>query len=165
MTAVHEALIDRVAEEREERRKEATRVDEHDGLEIEAEALERYRLEQLLERARAAGERDRRVAPRQHEVLAGAQVLHQLELGESAVPPFELRHEARQDADDAPPFAERSVGQRAHGADRAAAVDDTEARRREHFAQAVRGGAVLLMRGAARGTVNTHRALDRPGSC
>src|SRR5438270_7827042 len=49
MARVHEALLDRAAEELEERREESARVHHHDGTQIQPEALERDGFQQLLE--------------------------------------------------------------------------------------------------------------------
>ena len=60
--------------------------------------------------------------------------------------PFEVGHELRQDADHAAAARERTVGERAHRAHRAAAVDDADAGVREHLAEPARRGAIVGMR-------------------
>src|SRR5207248_6397010 len=91
---VHEALLDRVREELEERREESARVHHHDGIQIQPEALERDGSQQLLERAGAPGQGDRGLTQGQHHMLAGAQVLDQLQVAQPLVTPLEIGHEA-----------------------------------------------------------------------
>src|SRR5437764_14277765 len=121
---VHEALLDRAGEQLEERREESARVHHHDGIQIQPEALERDGFQQLLERAGAPGQGDRGLTQAQHHVLAGAQVLDQLQVAQPLVTPLEIGHEARQDADHVSALAECAIGQRAPGAGGAAAVAD-----------------------------------------
>ncbi len=59
-----------------------------------------------------------------------------------------------------PPALERTVGQRAHRPGRAAAVDDSDALLGEYLAKAVRGGAIVGVRDAARRAVHAHGPLD-----
>ena len=160
MARVHEALLDRVREELEERREESARVHHHDGIQIQPEALERDRFQQLLERAGAAGQGDRGLTQGQHHVFAGAQVLDQLQVAQPLVTPLEIGHEARQDADHASALAECAIGERAHGAGRAATIDDSNTLACEHLAQAPCGGPILGVGGAARRAVHAHGPLD-----
>ncbi len=143
-----------------ERSEESPGVHQHDGIEVQPETLERDSLEQLLERAGAAGKCDRRLAERQHHVLAGAQVLDQLQARQSLVPPLELGHESRQDADHPAAVTERAVCERAHGADRAAPVHNPDSLSGEHLAQAPRCGPILRVREAAGGAVHADGGLD-----
>src|SRR5574339_446853 len=57
VTAVHEALLDRASEQRQQRLEEAARVHQYDRREVDAEAFQADHLEQLLERAGAARQR------------------------------------------------------------------------------------------------------------
>ena len=83
----------------------AARVHEHDRVEVEAEALQRQGLEQLVERAAAAGQRHDPLAALQHQVLALPHVVDQQQLRQPPVTPLELDHEAGQHAHDGPPRA------------------------------------------------------------
>jgi hypothetical protein len=56
-------------------------------------------LEQFLQRAAAARQGDHRVRVGEQAMLALAHVLHQFQSGQSGMAPFQIRHEARQDAD------------------------------------------------------------------
>ena len=160
---IHEVFIDRALQHLHERREEPARVHQHDRVEVKTQALEGDRLEQFLERARTPGEGDRRLAQGEHRVLARPQILDELQIGQSPVTPLEVRHEARQYADHLPAGGERPVGERSHGARRAAAVDDRDAGPGQHLSQPVRGGAVVGVRGAARGAVHAHGT--RRGRC
>src|SRR5215469_17008818 len=96
----------------------------------------------------------------QHAVLAAAHVLDDLQLAEPRMTPLELGHEARQDADHAATTAEGSVGERAHGADRASTVDDAEVVLCQYHAES-RSRFAIGCRGTAAGSaVDAHRGLE-----
>src|SRR5438874_1292181 len=63
-------------------------------------------------------------------------------------------------ADDLPALAECAIGERAHGAGGAAAIDDSNTLACEHLAQAPCGGPILGVGGAARRAVHAYSPLD-----
>jgi len=71
-----------------------------------------------------------------------------------ACPQLEIHHELRQHADDSAAVRDRAVRERAHRADRAAAVDDGHAKVREDRAEAPRDVVILGVAGAARRAVD-----------
>ena len=162
--AVHEALVDRGRELRDQRVVIAARVHDHDRPEEQAEPLQRDRLEELLERAGPARERDDGRGSRQHLVLARAHVFDDVQLREVVVAPFELHHELRDHADDAAARGERAVRERTHRARAPAAIDDGASGPRQELAEPARDVVVGRVAGLARGAVDADAALRRPSA-
>src|SRR6185312_1482836 len=69
-------------------------------------------------------------------VLALAHVIDEIEMCQARMAPFQVGHEARQDADDFAALRQRAVRDRPHRTRRAAAVDDAVAIAREQFTEA-----------------------------
>ena len=83
-------------------------------------------LEQLLERADAAGQRNEAVGQFGHQGLALVHGGHDPEVPQAGVRHLPLDQGAGDDADHLAARCLRGIGQRAHQAYRCAAVDDTD---------------------------------------
>ena len=97
---------------------------------MQAELLPREQLEQLVERAGAAGERDHGVGELGHQRLALVHGLDDVQLGQAGVGDLVLDQPRRDHADHRAAGGERGVGERAHQPDARAAVDELEPPRR-----------------------------------
>ena len=116
-----------------------------------AELRPGHLLDQLFQRADAAGQRDERVRQLEHLLFAFVQVARddQLAAVERALA---LGQEVRDDAGDLAAVVEHGFGKLAHQADRAAAVDQADAVLRQDFAEGAGGldeGGVGSRAGAA----------------
>ena len=94
---------------------------------MDAELLPGEDLDQLLERADPARQGHERVRELGHQRLALVHRLHDVQLGQAAVGDLAVHELLRDHADDLAAGLQRGVGQRAHQADRRAAVDDADA--------------------------------------
>jgi hypothetical protein len=97
-------------------------------LRVQAELRPREDLEQLVERAEAAGQRHERIGELAHRGLALVHRADDAQLGQAGVGDLPVDEGARDDADDAPSRRERRVGRLAHQADARPAVDELHPR-------------------------------------
>ena len=93
------------------------------GFQIDAQALQADRFQQLLQRPGAAGKGDSGVAVGEHKVLSFAHIFDHLKFGEPFVVPFQFLHEARNHSDNLPALCQHSFGKPPHRTDRAATID------------------------------------------
>ena len=107
-------------------------------------------LEQLLERARGAGQRDEGVGEVGHHGLALVHRLHDLQPGQAGVRHLVVHQVLGDDADDLAAGGQRGVGDDAHQPDVPAAVDDADAGLRQVGGEG--GGGVAVGRRAGRAT-------------
>src|SRR4051812_36524686 len=138
MLLAQEALPDGVVEQRGQAVVVAADVEDAHRLVVQAELAPGVDLDQLLERAGAAGERDERIREVGHEGLA---LVHRADLVELRQPlmgdlaPDEV---AGDDTDHLAAVLERRVGHDPHQADVRAAVDDADAAARQRAREAGR---------------------------
>ena len=117
--------------------------------------LGQYRhLEQLLEGAEPARQREEGVAGGRHQGLALGHGFDEVQLGQPVVADLVVDKEARQDAHDLTPARERCAGYLAHQSDLRPAVDHRDAGVDEQLAD--RAGR----RGVLRAMAMTRRAID-----
>ena len=95
---------------------------------MQAELRPRQLLEQLVERAEAAGQRGEAVRELGHQRLPLVQRADDVQLRQAAVRELAVDERLRDHADHLAAGRERSVGDGAHQPDPAAAVDDADAR-------------------------------------
>ncbi|KAJ1684399.1 hypothetical protein LUZ63_020154 [Rhynchospora breviuscula] len=118
---------DRVVEERHQRVPVARDVEQPDRLVVDAQLQPGERLEQLLERSRAAGQHHEAVGLVHHPQLALVHRADDVQLAQPGVADLLVLQALRDDADDLGARVERGVGQRAHRPDGRAAVHQAEA--------------------------------------
>ena len=95
-------------------------------------------------------------------MLALAHVFHQMQLGESAMPPFQLLHEARNHADDFSFGSQRPFGQSSHQSQPSAAIHHGYPGTSQDASQFMGGIEILLCHLLAGGAINTdplHRTI------
>src|SRR5947208_1491938 len=126
----HEALPDGVAEHPLEPVPVALDVEDADGLPVDPELRPRQDLERLFEGAEAAGKRDEPVGEPGHRRLPFVHRAHHPELREPGVGELARGEWSRNHADHLAALGEDRVGEHAHEAHRAAAVDEPEPARR-----------------------------------
>src|SRR5207302_38798 len=124
----HEALPDGVAEHPLEPVPVALDVEHADGLPVDPELRPRQDLERLFEGAEAAGKRDEPVGEPGHRRLPFVHRAHHPELREPGVGELARGEWSRNHADHLAALGEDRVGEHAHEAHRAAAVDEPEPR-------------------------------------
>ena len=125
--ARQEAFRQRVIEVVGEPVEEARDVQQPARLAVVAELRPGQRLEQLVERAVAAGERDEGVRQLGHLRLALVHRLDDVQPGEPPVHHFPLEQAPRRDAGNRHALGERRLRQHPHQPDAAAAVHEAEA--------------------------------------
>src|SRR5690348_2588071 len=97
-------------------------------------------------------------------MLAFAHVVDEVEPRQAGMAPFEVGHEARQDADDLATLGQRAVGDRAHRARGTTTVHDAVAVAREQFAE-VKGRRAIPRIGLVAGSaVNADTHASRHSS-
>ncbi len=106
---------------------EAIDVGDDDGLGVTPELHPGELLDQLLQCADAARERDERVRALEHEPFALVHVVGDDQLVDVAHHPLLLGEEGRNDADDAAAAFERGARHLSHEPEAAAAVDEADA--------------------------------------
>jgi aryl-alcohol dehydrogenase-like predicted oxidoreductase len=126
-----EPLAHRVVEEAGERVVVAADVEQPARLVVDAELAPRVDLDQLLERADAARQRHERVRQLRHLGLALVHRADDLELGQVGMADLAVDQRLRHDADRLAARGQHGVGDHAHQADLAAAVDEPDAARGE----------------------------------
>ena len=131
--------VARAVEEPLERVVVAADVQEPDRLEVDAEHRPGQRLDDLLERPDATGQRDEGVGQLGHPRLALVHRLDDLQPRETLVADLARPQRARQDADDLAARVQRGVREDAHEPDARAAVHDADAASREDRDE-LRGG-------------------------
>src|SRR5690349_18170794 len=165
MALAHEAFGDGMLEQLNQWREVVARIQQDYRVNVESEALQRQRLEQLFERSASARQRDYAVTLREHQVLAHAQVLDDVQLGKLWVTPLEVLHEARQNSAHFAAAGESAVRDGSHRAFCAAAVDDAVAMLDEYLADApsrrMIGRVAALARRAIDADCLLHRSLSR----
>ena len=139
-----EALRDRVVEEGDEARPVAAHVEQAERLGVQAELGPGVDLEQLVERAGPARQRDEAVREVGHQRLALVHRVHDVQLAQPRVRDLAVDERLRDHADDLAARGERRVGDRAHQADARAAVDEADARAGERAAE--RRGRLRVVR-------------------
>lgn len=136
-------------------------VDQHDGSEIDAEPLQRKRLEQFLKGATTAWQGNHGVGIHEHAVLALAHILYELQMSKARMAPLEIRHEARQDSHHRAAGLQRAVRQLAHRAATASAIDDFQPGAGKLLAQGECGGVERRIDGVRRRAVNADSFHDK----
>ena len=102
-------------------------VGEQDRLLVAAELRPGHLLDQLFQRADAAGQRDEGVGALEHDALALVHVARDDQLLRVAAGVLAVGQEFRDDAGHLAAVVEHRLGDRAHQADRAAAIDQADA--------------------------------------
>ena len=150
MRARDEALLDGVVEEAHEAVEVAAHVEEAERLGVQAELVPRVDLEQLLERADPAGQRDEGVGELGHLRLALVHRVDHAQVGQAGMRDLAVDERLRDHAGHAAAALERGVGERAHQADLGAAVDELDPAVGQPVADVAGGGAVREVRSGAR---------------
>ena len=127
MLGAQEALGHRVVEERREAVVEAAHVQQPAGLAVHPELRPGDDLEELLEGAQPAGQREEAVGQVGHQRLALVHRVDGAQVGQAEVGDLALEQRLRDDAGDLAAGLEHRVGQRAHQPDARAAVDQADA--------------------------------------
>ena len=127
LVRVQETLFDHAVDHRDQRLVEAVHVEEGAGFLADAELAPGQHLEDLLHRAEAAGQGNEAIGQIEHAALAFVHGFDDFELGQAAVGHFPLGQLARDDADHFAAGFQRGIGDGAHQADVAAAVDQLQA--------------------------------------
>src|SRR2546422_2717976 len=122
----HEALAHGVAEESEEVVPVARDVHEADGLPVDAELGPREDLQGLLEGPEPARQRHEAVGEARHQGLALVHAGHDVEVTQPRMGQLRGHQAARDDPHDLAAPGEHGVGEGAHEAGRAAAVDEAD---------------------------------------
>ena len=126
--AVEVAVVDHPAQLGQQRLPEPVDVEQRRRLGVQAEHAPGPGLEQLLERARGAGQRDEGVGEVGHHApCARASTATTSSRGRPGVRQLVVHQVLRDDADDLAAGGQRGVGDDAHQPDVAAAVDDADA--------------------------------------
>ena len=125
--AVEVAVVDHAAQLGEQRLPEAVDVEQRRRLGVQPEHPPGPGLEQLLERAGGAGQRDEGVGELGHPGLALVHRLHDLQPRQAGVGQLVVHQVLGDDADHLAAGGQRGVGDDAHQADVPAAVDDADA--------------------------------------
>ncbi len=130
-----EADTAHLVEEPHERIPEAGDIGEKHRLLVAPELRPGHLLDQLLQRADAAGQRDEGVCLLEHQHLSLMHVFGDDELGQLCHRALAALQEARNDPGDAAAAVEHRAGERSHEADGAAAIDEAHARIRHGTAE------------------------------
>ena len=141
-------------------------VDDHDRLGVQAQCAPGQDLEELLEGADAARQDHEGVGALEHFVLALVHRLDHHGLGERRMARLATHQEAGDDADRLAARLQRGVGQHAHQADAAPAIDQGYALARQQLAQPrgrVAGGGAGAKAGAAENTKGGGYGLGQEG--
>ena len=113
-------------EQRDQRFPEAVDVGEQHRLGVPAELLPGHLLDQFLQRADAAGQGDERVGAFEHQPLALVHVGRDDHFLNARQHMFAGSQKIRNDAGDGAAVIQRGFGDRAHQADRTAAIDEAD---------------------------------------
>ncbi|KAF1858298.1 hypothetical protein Lal_00014799 [Lupinus albus] len=148
----HEAGADEVVDERREAVVEPARVEEADGLGVDAQLGPRDHLEQFFQRAHPARHGDEAFGQVRHHRLPFVHVLHDEQAREAGVAHFALDEVLRDHARRVAAEAQHFIRDHAHQAHLAAAVDEADVVLDEGAGQAARGvgvDGIGAQRGAA----------------
>lgn len=118
-----ESLVVHVVNERDQRVVVALDVEEADGAGVETELGPGEDLEEFVERADAAGERDEAASDVGHHLFALMHGVDDVQGVDAGVPEFAVHELLGDDAGDDPAVGEHGIGDMAHQAGAAAAVD------------------------------------------
>src|SRR5690606_14335664 len=124
---VQEALLDHAVDHADQRGIEAFDVQEGAGLVADAQLAPGQHLEDLLHGAEAAGQGDEGVGELEHAHLAFVHGAHDLQLGQAAVGDLPVGQLLGDHAGDLAAGGQHRVGDGAHQADVAAAIDQAQA--------------------------------------
>lgn len=159
-----EPIADGASEEAEQVIEIAFRIEQRDGLAVEAELRPGESLEQLIERAEASGQGEEGIGEFAHEGLAVVHGFDDVLAGEARVGDLLVYERLRDDADDLAARFERGIGERAHEADAGAAVDEAQPAAGDFRACAAGGFEERIAgagAGAAEDTDGAHPAIER----
>jgi len=123
---LQEPLFDLVIEQRQQRLEVAPRVEHTDRFGVDAQLRPGQDLEQFLQRAHAAGQGHETVGQVGHQRLAVVHAADHVQFGQACVGEFLGLQRRRDDADYLAAGRQSRVGDDAHQADVAAAVDNSE---------------------------------------
>ena len=140
--AVEVAVVDHAAQLGEQRLPEAVDVEQRGGLGVQAEHPPGPGLEELLEGAGGAGQRDEDVGELGHPGLALVHRAHDVQPRQAGVRQLVVHQVLRDDADHLAAGRQGGVGDDAHQPDVPAAVDDADAGAGEVGGEGGRGGGV-----------------------
>src|SRR5690606_9919875 len=154
---MQEALGDHAVHHRQQRVVEIVDVEEGAGLVAQAELAPGQHLEHLVQGAEAAGQGDEGIGQVEHARLAFVHVGHDLEPGDAAMRDFPVHELLGDDADHFAAGGQRGVGDDAHQADVAAAVDQGQAFLRQAGAQLRRALGVRRPRAGVGAAVDADR--------
>jgi hypothetical protein len=144
-----------VREQLQQRPVETGGVQQPDRARVVAELLPRPRLEQLLQRAEAAGQRHEGVSGLGHLQLALVHGVDDAQLLDAAMAQLARDEAARDDAQHLAAGGQRGVGDLAHQAGMAAAVDEAMAALAEGGTERAGGLGVARVGAAARAAIDT----------
>lgn len=122
----HEGFLDGVVDKLHQRIVVAGDIEQAAGFAVHAELGPGPDLEEFLERAGAAWQRDEAVGLFHHHGLALVHVLHQVQFGQAAMGLFLFLQQFRDHADHAAAAGQHLVGDDAHDANDRAAIDQAE---------------------------------------
>ena len=155
--ARHEFQLAHVRDQRQQRIPIAVDIGEQDRLLVAAELRPGELLDDLFERADAARQRDEGVGALEHGALALVHVAGDDQLLRRSARALPRGHEFRNDPGRLAAVVEDGFGDRAHQADRAAAVDEPHAVLGEDFAELLRGLDERRVGARARSAIDADR--------
>ena len=150
MLGVDEPLADGVREQPEQPVVVVGLVQHPDRLSMDAELRPRQHFQQLLERPEAARQRDESVGQLDHDGFPLVHAADDAQLRDARVRELAARERARNDADDPAAGLHHRVGERAHEADRPAAVYQLDPARGQLPSERAGDGRVLRARAFSR---------------
>ena len=156
MRLTHEVFLDALCQKGQKAIVIAVSIDQDDRPEKLAQALECHHLEELLEGAAAAGQRDHGFRSLEHSGLAGMHVRHDVQPGDALMPLFYFCEKPRNDPVASTARGQGSVGHCAHQPATATAEIDADPGLSQGRTQARCGVLILVRHGLAGSGINCY---------